>query len=173
MSSLRTCLVVLALAAACGDSGGSTAAIDANPGGGPDAPPAPPIDAGGVVVTGDGGSWERFTVQCNGRTLECNDCVDNDGDGEVDSHDRECLGPCDNTEGPGLNGGIGGETGGPCKADCYFDFGNGSGGGDCVWDHRCDPLAVPPDYPPEGMDCAYDPAMVGKMVCPAVQPENC
>ncbi len=131
------------------------------------------VGDGGVIVGGDGGTWECFTVQCNGKTLECNDCIDNDGDGEVDSHDRECLGPCDNTEGPGLNAGVGGETGGPCKADCYFDFGNGPGNDDCHWDHRCDPLAVAPNYPPEGANCAYEPSRVGTTDCPATQSAQC
>jgi hypothetical protein len=47
-------------------------------------------------------------------------------------------------------------TGGPCKLDCFWDNGNGSGNDDCYWDHMCDPLEVAPDYHPEGIDCAYD-----------------
>src|SRR5438132_13609674 len=57
---------------------------------------------GGTVVTDDGGSWTCYVTSCAGHVLQCGDCVDNDGDGLVDSHDPECLGPCDNTEGPGL-----------------------------------------------------------------------
>ena len=43
-------------------------------------------------ITGDGGSWTCIPATCAGKTLECNDCIDNDVDGETDSHDRECLG---------------------------------------------------------------------------------
>jgi hypothetical protein len=57
-----------------------------------------------------------------------------------------------------------GMSGAPCKLDCFWDNGNGSGNDDCYWDHECDPLEVPPNYPPEGSDCAYDPnAMAGPM----------
>ena len=55
----------------------------------------------------------------------------------------------------------------------YFDFGNGPGNDDCHWDHRCDPLAVAPDYPPEGIDCEYDPSMVDTGDCPATQSQHC
>src|SRR5690348_5261424 len=67
-----------------GDGGGS---IDARP----------IVDAGTVIVGGDGGNWACNVTSCGGRVTACGDCMDNDGDGEVDSHDRECLGPCDNT----------------------------------------------------------------------------
>lgn len=127
-----------------------------------------------MVIVEDGGTKVVcYPTRCAGRLLECGDCTDNDGDGRVDWRDRECLGPCDNTEGPALTTGVGGETGGPCKADCYFDFGNGSGNDQCYWDHRCDPLAVAPDYPPEGEGCEYDPDMVGTRDCPDDQLEIC
>src|SRR5690348_6961021 len=98
---------------ATGDGGGGS--IDASP----------VVDGGSVVVGGDGGTWTCYVTSCGGRVTACGDCTDNDGDGEVDSHDRECLGPCDNTEGPALEGGIGGGGGNSCGVDCYFDFGNG------------------------------------------------
>lgn len=148
--------------------------------GDPDADTDPGTDPGtdgtgdpGVEITEDGDTWTCHITECDGHLLECGDCEDNDEDGLVDSHDRECLGPCDNTEGPALTTGVGGETGGPCKSDCYFDFGNGSGNDDCHWDHRCDPLAVAPDYPPEGIDCAYESDRVGSRDCPDDQSEQC
>jgi hypothetical protein len=135
----------------------------------------PPADGGpGVVVTEDGGfTWTCRPTQCGGRFTECGDCSDNDGDGLVDSRDRECLGPCDNTEGPALLAGVGGETGGPCRSDCYFDFGNGPGNDDCFWDHRCDPLAVDPGFHPEGPTCPYDDSRVGSRDCPDMQSDTC
>lgn len=131
------------------------------------------VGDGGVIIETDGGIQVCYVTACAGHVLECGDCVDNDGDGKVDPYDPECLGPCDNTEGPGLNGGVGGETGGPCKADCYFDFGNGAGNDDCYWDHRCDPLEVAPSYPPEGEDCAYEQSRLGSRDCPDAQSDTC
>ncbi len=69
---------------------------------------------------------------CLGQVLACGDCKDNDGDKKVDSQDPECLGPCDNTEGPILLPGVGGEIGSTCHVDCYFDAGNGMGQGPSV-----------------------------------------
>src|SRR5262245_17176013 len=75
---------------------------------------------GGITISDDGGTFTCYQTTCNGHLLACGDCIDNDGDGRIDFRDPECLGPCDNTEGATLNAGIGGETGGPCLADCYF-----------------------------------------------------
>jgi hypothetical protein len=131
------------------------------------------LASGGITVTDESGTFTCYQITCAGHLLECGDCEDNDGDGKTDWHDRECLGPCDNTEGPALTAGIGGETGGPCKADCYFDFGNGPGNDDCMWDHRCDPLSVAPDYHPEGEGCAYEESRVDGRDCPAEQSDTC
>jgi hypothetical protein len=126
-----------------------------------------------VVIDTPSGPRVCSITQCAQHRLQCGDCIDNDGDGRIDADDAECLGPCDNTEGATLLAGVGGESGGPCASDCYFDFGNGSGNDQCYWDHRCDPLAVPPDYPPEGPRCPYDRRRVGDRTCPARQSTQC
>jgi hypothetical protein len=134
----------------------------------------PPIFDGGVLISDDGGTFVCVQTRCNGKLLACGDCIDNDGDGRIDFRDPECLNPCDNTEGAVLAGGVGGQTGVTCKNDCYFDFGNGSGGLDeCTWDHRCDPLAVAPNYPPAGPMCPYDSNRVGGRDCPSPQSQAC
>jgi hypothetical protein len=94
---------------------------------------------------------------CQGKTYTCGDCIDNDGDCSIDSADNQCLGPCDNTENS-FFGGISGQNNSPCKSDCYFDQDTGSGNDDCFWSHKCDPLSVAPNYPPEGSQCAYSPS---------------
>lgn len=136
-------------------------------------------DSGAIVVTQDGGVaieeeggyiYVCMEVSCYGQQTSCGNCEDDDGDGVVDYRDPECLGPCDNTEGPGLESGVGGTTGTSCGVDCYFDWGNGPGNDQCMWDHRCDPLD------PESPTCAYDPDFVathGDRDCPDVQPEQC
>ena len=130
------------------------------------------VGVGGMVGTGGigagGSSGACFPALCpDGNSYGCGDCMDNDDDGLVDDKDPECLGPCDDTEGPILLTGTPGETGNQCGADCYFDRGNGSGSGECKWDRRCDP-----EEPKDG--CEYDPSLIGELnYCPDVQPENC
>ena len=97
---------------------------------------------------------------CQGKTYLCGDCVDNDGDGLVDSDDPECTGPCDNTE-DSYSGGIPGQNNAPCREDCYFDRDTGSGNDQCFWSQDCDPLSVAPAYPPSGdAHCSYEPDTV-------------
>ncbi len=109
------------------------------------------VGTGGTgVVSGTGGSsGECHIIQCAGRVTDCGNCIDDDEDGLVDNDDPECLGPCDNYEGEELLSGVGGETGEQCKADCYFDFGNGAGNDDCHWSRSCDPLEPK-------VQCTYD-----------------
>jgi hypothetical protein len=157
---MRSLAAVFLLAAACGSNSGSGGDANGSGSGGPDGNTT-------VTIMDDSGTWSCTLVQCAGKSLECNDCVDNDVDGFVDSHDPECLGPCDNTEGPGLESGVGGTTGTSCGVDCYFDFGNGPGNDECMWDHRCDSLE------PELPTCGYDASMVGTKDCPATQDPTC
>jgi len=127
-----------------------------------------PVEDGGVIIpTEDGGTRQCFFITCQGRITACGDCSDNDGDSFVDNDDPECLGPCDNYEGEELLSGVGGETGEQCKADCYFDFGNGGGNDDCHWSRSCDPLE------PKSQ-CVYVEGLVGGRDCPLpVQSDLC
>ncbi len=122
---------------------------------------------GGVTVTDpDGGTYTCYVTTCDGHGTECGDCMDNDGDGLIDSRDPECLGPCDNTEYAALTTGVGGERGASCNRDCYFDFGNGSGNDTCRWDTLCDPNE------PDSV-CPYDESELGGMRCPDTQTSLC
>jgi hypothetical protein len=159
--------------AASASSGTTASSPGASTGGtGPGGPII--VRDGGIELTlPDGGTVTCYVTECDGHLLECGDCEDNDGDGRSDAWDPECLGPCDNTEGPALTAGVGGESGGACKSDCYFDFGNGSGNDDCHWDHRCDPLSVAPNFYPEGQDCALEDDRLDGKDCPADQSGTC
>ncbi|MBN1654205.1 MAG: hypothetical protein JXA30_10570 [Deltaproteobacteria bacterium] len=122
---------------------------------------------GGVAIPYDGGVYVCYKLLCNEKNLACADCEDNDGDGLVDSMDPECLGPCDNTEGPALIPDVGGDTGEQCKPrDCFFDFGNGPGDDDCRWAYYCDPLAPKPG-------CPYDESAIPSTDCPDGQSQKC
>lgn len=131
---------------------------------------------GSVVITEDGGyQWVCRTITCEGHLTECGDCIDNDGDGHADARDRECLGPCDNTEGPALTAGVGGEGGNSCNRDCYFDFGNGSGNDQCRWDTSCDELE--PDvvcpYSADDVEAGKGKVSGGGTRCPETQNDTC
>ncbi len=105
-----------------------------------------------------GGCGNFCTIStCQGKTYQCGDCVDNDGDCKIDSADPDCIGVCDNNE-SGFFGNIPGQNNAPCKEDCYFDQDTGSGNDDCYWSHTCDPLEVSPNYDPYGSKCSYDPS---------------
>jgi hypothetical protein len=121
--------------------------------------------AGVGGFTGAGGGCDvPACVQhpCSGGTYACGDCADNDGDGRIDMDDPECLTPCATDEAT-IHHVWAGDDPMLCKSDCFFDAASGSGDDKCLWDHRCDPLEVPPDYFPEGPDCPY----------PHPNPENC
>lgn len=114
----------------------------------------------GASMTTTTGSGVTMISTCQGKTYECGDLADNDGDGLKDSDDPDCLGPCDNTEGS-FYGGIPGQSGPACTVDCYFDQDSGAGNDDCYWSHKCDPNEVAPTYYPEsseGSKCSYDSA---------------
>ena len=114
---------------------------------------------GGTAAIGGSGVPGCSLIPCAGRVTLCGDCLDNDDDGLIDNDDPECLGPCDNYEGEELLSGVGGETGEQCKADCYFDFGNGAGNDDCHWHRSCDPLEPK-------VQCIYDESKLGGRDCP-------
>jgi len=120
----------------------------------------------GGTGAGVGTGGECSVIECAGRVTLCGDCLDNDDDGLVDNNDPECLGPCDNYEGEELLSGVGGETGEQCKADCYFDFGNGAGNDDCHWSRSCDPLEPK-------VQCIYDEGLLGGKDCPDAQSTLC
>jgi hypothetical protein len=134
-----------------GSTGGTGGAGGAEGDAGPDAADAEPDAMDSSTV---------FPANCFNQFYGCGDGVDNDKDGLVDSLDPDCFGPCDNTE-DGLAMGIPGSGPAPCKSDCFWDSDYGSGNDLCFWNHKCDPLSIPPNYYPEswmGSVCAYNPA---------------
>jgi hypothetical protein len=112
---------------------------------------------GSAADASTGCPWSQCIMRwCNNAVLQCGDCFDNDGDGLLDSEDPDCLGPCDNSEAdwrPWESG-----SGVACPEDCYFDWDYDWVNDQCFWSYVCDPLAIPPDYPPKGnQGCGYDP----------------
>lgn len=118
---------------------------------------------GGVIP--DGGLPDGSVVPlpplaiaiCPGQTepYACGNLIDDDGDGQIDSRDSDCLGPCDDNEGgfdPLTSTSMGGND---CKVDCYFDPEAGGGNG-CSVDITCDPLE-PGVVWGNGSSCGFDP----------------
>lgn len=104
--------------------------------------------------TAGGGGWMGIDggfviAECQGKTYQCGDTMDNDNDGLVDWQDPDCLGPCDNSEN-GLQLNIPGGDGPACFLDCYWDGNSGTGNDGCFWNHECDTLD------PEGAACTVD-----------------
>ena len=112
-------------------------------------------------VTTSGGVC--IPLECDGGVYACGDCMDNDGDGKVDTADPECVSPCDDREDTFATG-LPGDNMDPCKQDCFFDGNSGGGKGDCAWDLACDPKG------PGGDKCPYDP---DQMNCPDMQSDEC
>lgn len=112
-------------------------------------------DGGGAT---QGGAAPCVVTKCRDQPYQCGNCQDDDRDGQIDSLDSDCLGPCDDDE-SALSTGLTTMQSSACRQDCYFDGDNGPGNDKCEWSHICDPVSVPPDYPPSGeMRCAYDPS---------------
>lgn len=117
----------LVVASACGSNGGGSGddagddtTIDADPN-------APDSYGSGGDGGGPGGCVE------NG--AQCNNCVDDDGDGQIDGFDIECASPLDNDEGSFATG-IPGDNIDSTKQDCFFDGNSGAGDDGCDM-HSC------------------------------------
>jgi hypothetical protein len=106
---------------------------------------------GAAIGGGKGGTAGGGVISKVGIT-QCNDGIDNDGDGKIDLADPECTGPYDNDEGSFATG-IPGDNMDACKQDCFFDGNSGMGDDGCLWQLQCDPLSNEPK-------CAYDPSFV-------------
>jgi hypothetical protein len=134
--------VALTLTVSCGGSKGGS---DGDGG----------TDGDGAVGNGDGGAGEVDALtlpNCTPDLWECSNCIDDDGDGDIDGFDVECAGPLDRDEGSFATG-IPGDNMDEKLQDCFFD-GNSGGGNDCAW-HTCCLLTGPC---PTTIDMNFDPA---------------
>lgn len=123
-------------------SGGSTTAGGSGHGAGGTGAGGSGVSTGGAIGTGSGGAAGGGVISKVGVT-QCNDGIDNDGDGKIDLADPECTGPYDNDEGTFATG-IPGDNVDACKQDCFFDGNSGMGDDGCLWQLQCDPLSHEP-----------------------------
>ncbi|MEQ8458535.1 MAG: hypothetical protein RLO52_07270 [Sandaracinaceae bacterium] len=124
------------------------------------------------TVPADGGPVGCVRADCGEQSYQCGNCIDDDGDGLVDSRDPDCVGACDNNEG-GYDLGIPGGEVGLCTRDCYYDTNQGRG--ECLWDIQCDSTldmhqscrpAGPPQCPMPQSDTCVD-------TCAPLVPNGC
>jgi hypothetical protein len=112
----------------------------------------------------EGGTVTPVPITCEGvEHPQCNDGMDNDGDGLIDSADGECVALCDNDEASYATG-IPGDNMDACKQDCFFDGNSGQGDDGCNWDLRCDPA-----NPGANISCAYE----ADRNCQSTQSDRC
>jgi hypothetical protein len=104
---------------------------------------------------------------------ECNNCIDDDGDGLIDGADPHCTGPLDDRE-DSFATGIPGDNVDAVKQDCFFDgnSGHGDDGCDlhicCLLD-QCPPeLSSPPFFPDR---CSVTQACIDN--CAPLSPPGC
>ncbi len=114
-------------------SGGSSAA-DGSTSGSSDA------DLTGVTTSGP-----DPLALCGG-TCQCNNGIDDDGDGKVDGFDEECTGSADDDEGTFATG-IPGDNKDPKWQDCFFDGNSGAGDDGCRYHTDCLTGDLPEDDP--------------------------
>src|SRR5688572_28916096 len=124
---MRLILSSFLVLVACGSNGGGgddgdDSPIDANSTIPPDADPWA-IDAMGTGT--DGGP-----STCEATGPQCNDCIDNDSDGQIDGFDIECTSSLDDDE-SSFETGINGDNVDEIQQDCFFDGNSGAG------DDRC------------------------------------
>jgi len=118
----------------------------------------------GNKVSGDGCSAVcQPELKCGGKTYQCGNGLDDDGDGDVDLADQECTSPCDDSE-KSLQTNLPGQNL-DCKADCYFDVNSGAGDDKCLWNLQCDPAD-----PGASVGCPYDPDF---KMCDLEMPDAC
>jgi hypothetical protein len=128
---------------ACGDDGGGGdppvndgGGTPGNDGGGTpgnDGGGTPGNDGGGTPV-GDGGILPPPACGEPGAT-QCNNCMDDDGDGLQDGADPHCISALDDDESSFATG-IPGDNRDP-KQDCFFDGDSGDGNDGCSVDICC------------------------------------
>lgn len=117
----------------------------------------------------DAGEPDAAGNPCVAGDTQCTNCIDDDGDGDIDGFDVECTGAIDDDEGSFATG-IPGDNGGGTSQDCFYDGNSGGGaGGDGCSQHVCCILGLDTQGCADaGFPGSFDPVAD----CPAV-PQPC
>jgi hypothetical protein len=101
--------------------------------------PAPVVtDAGAAVISlpPDVSIDPAGVVFCGNEACQCNNGIDDDGDGTADGLDVECTGGIDDDE-SSFGTGIPGDNRDPKWQDCFFDGNSGAGDDRCRYPTEC------------------------------------
>jgi hypothetical protein len=112
-----------------GDAGVADAATNAS--GSMSLPPSVTLAPTGILL-------------CGSAPCQCNNGIDDDGDGTVDGFDVECTGAIDDDEGSFATG-IPGDNRDPKWQDCFFDGNSGAGDDRCRYPTECLTGELPQD----------------------------
>ncbi len=167
ISSPRVALLtVLLVSIGCGDSSDNVVSDDGGP-----------ADDGGVdFADADPNAPDAGpNAGCDPAGVECNNCIDDDGDTLIDGFDPECTGSIDDDESSFATG-ISGDNVDAKKQDCFFD-GNSGGGDDKCSYHTCCLLTgeCPDDLQPPVFDPARDCEISQQCIdnCAPLTPPGC
>jgi hypothetical protein len=97
---------------------------------------------------------------------QCNNCVDDDGDGMIDGFDVECTGALDDDEASFATS-IPGDNMDPIHQDCFFD-GDSGGGNDGCNIHVCCLLGAP-----DRASCPFGAQQYDPAECDTPQTQQC
>jgi hypothetical protein len=91
---------------------------------------------GGALPGASADAGAPGVVLCGNAPCECNNGIDDDGDGNVDGADIECTGALDDEE-QSFGTGIPGDNKDPKWQDCFFDGNSGHGDDRCRYPTGC------------------------------------
>jgi hypothetical protein len=105
-------------------------------------------------------------ADCGSSGCQCNNGIDDDGDGLIDGFDPECVGPYDDDEGTFATG-IPGDNQDPKWQDCFFDGNSGAGDDGCRYSTKC----LTGELDPTDPDCTVTEACIE--YCVPLTPNGC
>lgn len=130
-SLIFSAIFALAAISACGDDGNGN-------GGDIDASTVPLDDAGNPIVDAGPDVDAAIPAGCDmgPDATQCNNCIDDDGDGSIDGFDVHCISAQDDDE-DSFATGISGDNMDMTWQDCFFDGNSGGGDDGCRYHYCC------------------------------------
>lgn len=93
-------------------------------------------DAGSPAPSPSSTGSDTGVARCGQAACQCNNGIDDDGDGSIDGFDVECTGALDDEE-QSFGTGIPGDNKDPKWQDCFFDGNSGAGDDRCRYPTGC------------------------------------